>query len=256
MADDNWRLWLKNPAYGDFLYKRAVEDLEEMESSKALCDIVVKFYSKGMKVLDAGCAAGHYLTSLKKRIDPNIDYTGIDATAYYITLAKKAFPGEQRFFVGDICDIGYGDNSFDLVMCNNVIHHLPPPPLKAIEELIRVSKKYVVIRSVFGERNYIIKEIPFPNEVENVADKEIDLISSDADIEAYNFFNMYTEQYFRELIQNINPNIEINILPDTSWGIFDNRPASGDATGTRIMDGKQVSGNLILDWRFITLIKK
>lgn len=255
MANDNWRIWVKDPGYGDLLYKRAVGDLEEMESSKALCDLVSKFYSKGMKILDVGCAAGHYLTSLKKRVDPDIDYTGIDATECYIALARKAHSSDGEFMIGDIYNIEFHDNFFDVVMCNNVLLHLPPPPVKAIEELIRVSKKYVVIRTVFGDRNYIIKEIPFPNEMEGIADKEIDLISSDGDIEAYNFFNMYTEQYFRDLIQNIDPNIEVNIVHDTSWGVFDNREVSEDTTGTRVIDGNQVSGNLILDWRFIILAK-
>ena len=43
-----------------------------------------------MMILDVGCAAGHYYNSLKK-IDKNINYTGIDATKKYISFAKKFF---------------------------------------------------------------------------------------------------------------------------------------------------------------------
>ena len=54
-----------------------------------------------MKLLDVGCGAGHYLKSIKERLNKTVDYIGLDATKYYIDLAKKAFPVNE-FIVGDI----------------------------------------------------------------------------------------------------------------------------------------------------------
>lgn len=255
MNNDKWKVWDIKPNYGKILYKRAIGELDEMESSKALCKVINGFYSQGMKVLDVGCGAGHYLRGLKKRIDPKIDYFGMDATEYYITLAKKVFSSKNQFLVGDIYDIKFDNNSFDIVICNNVLLHLPPPPTKAIEELIRVSKKYVVIRTVFGERNYVIKEVRSSNEeIKGLSIRERNLIDSQGKPLVYNYFNMYTEQYLRDILADINENIDIKIIRDNSWSSFDNKEVDGK-TGTKVIGGKQVSGNLLLDWRFIVLIK-
>lgn len=251
---NNWRIWDKIPAYGDTLYKRAVGKLEDMESAKALSEIFTSFYKPGMKVLDVGCGAGHYLRVLRSRLDENIDYTGLDTTKYYIQLARKAFGDNQKFLVGDIFDLPFNENTFDIVTCNNVILHLPPPPTKAISELIRVAKKYVVIRTAFGKRNYIIKEVRSSEEKivkEQNWPKEI--IDKNGDPALYNFFNMYTKQYIKNIINKIDRNIKIEILNDDKWKFFSNRKL--EATATRIIDGKQVAGNLILDWKFIILEK-
>jgi len=40
----------------------------------------------------------------------------------------------------DICDLPFKDNTFDLILCNHVLEHIPDD-LKAMEELYRVLKK-------------------------------------------------------------------------------------------------------------------
>lgn len=253
---DNWRIWNQDKAYGDLLYKRATGDLDEMESSKALCKILSPFYENRMKVLDVGCGTGHYLRSLRLQIDENIDYTGVDATEYYVRLARKAFGDASRFLCGDIYNLQVKDNSFDIVICNNLILHLPPPPIKPISELIRVSSKYIVIRTVFGERNYTIKEVrSYDDKIQGLPIREGNLIDQEGKPLAYNYFNMYTEQYFRDIVADINENIGIKIVRDDYWNRFDNT-AVGGKTATKVIGGKQVSGNLLLDWRFIVLSKK
>jgi ubiquinone/menaquinone biosynthesis C-methylase UbiE len=254
MTDDSWRIWKKYPQYGDLLFKRATGELDEMECSKSLCSVLSPIYEKPMRVLDVGCGSGHYLHSLKKRIDPAINYTGVDATEYYVELARKAFP-ETQFFIGDIFNLDFLSDSFDIVMCNNLLLHLPPPPTNAIRELLRVSKNYVIIRTLFGERNYLIKEIVKSSELEGSQCREGDLISSDGTVMSYNYFNMYTEEFFRDIIGKIDPDVEITIQSDDNWGSFDNRKIDIRNTATTVMGNKQISGNLILDWRFIILKK-
>ncbi|MDX1388142.1 MAG: class I SAM-dependent methyltransferase, partial [Acidobacteriota bacterium] len=99
--------------YGDLLYRRAVGESEEMESAKSLCEIVNRSYSPGDRVLDVGCGVGHYLRSLRARVDRRIDYTGVDINGDYIDLAKKAFPGsEERFQVGELPDLPFEDGAY------------------------------------------------------------------------------------------------------------------------------------------------
>src|SRR5690242_8354774 len=47
---------------------------------------------------------------------------------------------------GNICALEYPDDTFDLVLCTEVLEHIPPALLsKACSELARVSRKYLVI---------------------------------------------------------------------------------------------------------------
>ena len=65
------------------------KQLPEMESSKALAKILKKQIFENDNVLDVGCGCGHYLKSLLSEIGVPFKYTGVDATNYYIELAKK-----------------------------------------------------------------------------------------------------------------------------------------------------------------------
>jgi ubiquinone/menaquinone biosynthesis C-methylase UbiE len=237
--------------FGDVLYRRATGRAEEMDAARAACRIVSRLYAPGMRLLDAGCGAGHYLRSLRKRIDPRVDYVGIDASEHFIDLARRAFPGEDRFFVQDVNDLDFPDASFDIVICCNVIPNLPPPPTRAMAELLRVARRNVVLRTLFSDVNYVIRELEAPPGIE-----EPDLISSGGEIaEGACFFNnMYTEAYYRAVLHDLDPDLSITIERDTDWGAIDTRPAVG-ARGTRVEGGMQISGQLILDWRFVVLAR-
>ena len=53
---------------------------------------------------------------------------------------------EGETIVGDIADIPAKDEAFQLVMCNDVLEHVPRPALdQAVKELFRVAERYVLI---------------------------------------------------------------------------------------------------------------
>lgn len=243
----NYKPWDYLTEVGDYYFRISTGELPEMFSSVALSNILNAFYNKEMKVLDVGCGSGHYLKSFRKHINPDINYLGIDVTERHIELARKAYGNDALFKVGDIYDLPIENNEYDIVTCNNAILHLPPNPIKPFRELIRVSKKYVIIRTVFGERNYIIQEVR--TEPENNGN----LFYEDGTPKFVNYFNMYTEDYFRTIIKNINPDAKIDIIVDNSFKEFDNRNVTNNSTATKVINGIQVAGNLLLDWRFIII---
>ncbi|NOR57099.1 MAG: methyltransferase domain-containing protein, partial [Sulfurimonas sp.] len=130
--DDNWKVWDDSPEYGDNFYQRSIDEKEEMESSKSAAKIVSTIIKDKDIVLDVGCGAGHYLASLDKRVETNFSYHGVDATEHYIELAKKAYNGKSTeyrdvpsFNQEDIFNLSESDGYADVVMCNNVLLHLP-----------------------------------------------------------------------------------------------------------------------------------
>nr|WP_235592607.1 hypothetical protein [Leptospira interrogans] len=45
--------------------------------------------------------SGHFLVSLRKRIDSEIDYTGYDFTRKYVDMANDCFKGTAKFYQGE-----------------------------------------------------------------------------------------------------------------------------------------------------------
>lgn len=159
-SDKHWRVWDRQKEYGQRLYRRAVGELPEMESAKATAKLMKGMVHSGDHILDVGCGAGHYLRSLRRIISCPFDYTGADATAGYIRLARKAWAKDRlaRFAVEDAYDLSFADESFDLVISCNLLLHLPSIR-RPLAELIRVARRAVVVRTLVGERSFRIQEV-------------------------------------------------------------------------------------------------
>jgi ubiquinone/menaquinone biosynthesis C-methylase UbiE len=93
-------------------------------------------------VLDAGCGEGFSLDRLRKA-GLGKDLIGIDFSKKAIAIGQKLFP-DLAIKEGDIYGLDFKDNSFDLVLCTEVLEHLEDPQ-RALKELIRVSKKYLLL---------------------------------------------------------------------------------------------------------------
>lgn len=93
-------------------------------------------------ILDAGCGEGFTMDKLSKNgIGEKIE--GIEYSKGVINLGKKLFPN-LTFKDGSIYDMPYKGNSFDLVVCTEVLEHLEQPA-RALQEMLRVSKKYLIV---------------------------------------------------------------------------------------------------------------
>jgi 2-polyprenyl-3-methyl-5-hydroxy-6-metoxy-1,4-benzoquinol methylase len=100
---------------------------------------------KVKNILDVGCGTG-YVTKEIAKINQNI--TACDTDADRVRLAK-GFVGEDirnniTFLTIKPGKLPFKDNSFDLVVCFEVLEHVPNY-MGLIKELKRVSKKYVLI---------------------------------------------------------------------------------------------------------------
>jgi len=75
----------------------------------------------GHKILDIGCGPGDILDFL-----PDVDYTGVDVDENYIIQAKKKYGHRGTFIcqgIDNALDLDL-DQSYDLVICAGVLHHL------------------------------------------------------------------------------------------------------------------------------------
>ncbi len=106
-------------------------------------------------ILDVGCGEGFTLERLRKE-KIGESYEGLEYDDTAVALAKKMNP-KVIIKKGDIYKLPYKDNYFDLVVCTEVLEHLDNPR-KAYKELIRVSKKYILL-SVPNEPFFTIQRM-------------------------------------------------------------------------------------------------
>ncbi|MEK7573477.1 MAG: class I SAM-dependent methyltransferase [Patescibacteria group bacterium] len=93
-------------------------------------------------VLDVGCGEGFTLNRLSEEgIGKKLE--GVDFQEKAIEIGKKLHP-DLTLKQGDIYKLEYKNNSFDLVMATEVLEHLDDPK-KGLKELIRVSRKYILL---------------------------------------------------------------------------------------------------------------
>jgi len=106
-------------------------------------------------ILDVGAGEGFTLEMFRQnKIAKKLE--GIEYMDDALKLAKKMHP-EVTIKKGDIYNLPYKANTFDLIICTEVMEHLEDPQ-KALAELKRVSKKYLII-SVPNEPLFTIQRI-------------------------------------------------------------------------------------------------
>jgi 2-polyprenyl-3-methyl-5-hydroxy-6-metoxy-1,4-benzoquinol methylase len=92
-------------------------------------------------VLDAGCGEGETLVRLDSL--PRRSTTAIDLSEQAIRHVRDRVPWVDAS-VANVADLPFGDDSFDLVLCLEVLEHLPRPGT-ALDELVRVGRGDVVV---------------------------------------------------------------------------------------------------------------
>lgn len=110
---------------------------------------------RASSILDVGSGEGFTLRKLEEKgIGEKLE--GVDYSDDAIELAKKVYP-TLTIKKGDIYNLPYKDDSFDVLLCTEVLEHLKDPE-KAIKELRRVSKKHIIF-SVPNEPFFIIANL-------------------------------------------------------------------------------------------------
>ena len=119
-----------------------------------------KYNIKRASLLDIGCGAGnHYNMFILSSLNLFLDYTGIDISDKNISICNKFYSKNKfqtaDFKSGNILKLDFENNSFEIVMVNNLFEHLSPRALPtAISEAIRVAKDLVIV-NFFNERDDI-----------------------------------------------------------------------------------------------------
>ena len=99
-------------------------------------------------LLDIGTGPGGIPLKIASRL-PRMRAVGVDRSLNMISAARRTasargLTSRVCFLVGDGNRLGFRDGSFDLVLCNSVLHHLQAP-VAALDEMARVAKPHGII---------------------------------------------------------------------------------------------------------------
>lgn len=122
--------------------RQQYDDLDHSKRFKFLINLITKYFSFE-KFLDVGCGMGHLMRNLldKGYVGKGVEVSK-DALNFYLSDLVK----QKLVLSAGAEKLPFKENSFEMVICLDVMEHLPPFDVKkAISELIRVTKRYLVL---------------------------------------------------------------------------------------------------------------
>lgn len=120
---------------------------KSLKNNNEKIEITLSYLSNDItSVLDAACGNGIF-TNILKNSRPELKIVGFDRSEQALKYVKA------EKFLASIDSIPLDDNSFDCVIAHDVIEHLPVLTYeKALVELARIAKKYIIIGVPYKEK--------------------------------------------------------------------------------------------------------
>ena len=148
-------------------YSEEFRQLPNRRSADTHASHLLPLLEPGMRVLDFGCGPGTISVGLAQAVDPG-EVNGLDVEESQINLARAAAEAgghdNATFHVGDVTDLPFDDNSFDIAHCHAVLMHLPDTS-KTLSEVKRILKPGGIISS----REFIVDSSFLEPSTENTA---------------------------------------------------------------------------------------
>ena len=130
----------------------AIEYSEEFDNDTSDNKYIDKFLQclNGKKILDVGCGTGRDCKYIEQK---GYDVIGIDISKEMLKIAKEKYP-KGKFAIMDMTNIDYPDNTFDGIMANCSLFHIPEELLsQTIESFKRVLKNNGKLFLILQEGN-------------------------------------------------------------------------------------------------------
>lgn len=110
-------------------------------------------------LLDVGCGNGFFTYNFRRRY---CDAIGLDNSEQMIRTNPC-----NKLILGDANQLPFSKNSFDIVFCSNLLHHLDNPE-KAIKEMKRVARGYIIVSEPNRNNPFIFLFALFKKDERNI----------------------------------------------------------------------------------------
>ena len=147
--EEEWLKAYNNNASKDLPeYKMSYWSEEGFNELLSATKTIMKNIKDVKTVLDVGCGPGNYCELFAKK---GFIVTGMDYSSVMISYARGKLKNKARFIVADCYNIPFKKESFDLVVSIGVLQCISDYQ-KAIEELKRTTKKYIILSTLIRNR--------------------------------------------------------------------------------------------------------
>jgi pseudaminic acid biosynthesis-associated methylase len=108
------------------------------------------------RVLEVGCNRGHNLLVFAELLGEDSEVVGVEPNRYALEIARSSSV-KVGVLYGHTFDLPFKESYFDLVFTAGVLIHMPLANLStALNEIYRVSKRYILAIEYFAERETTI----------------------------------------------------------------------------------------------------
>tara|TARA_B100000989_G_scaffold298078_1_gene285988 strand:+ start:5362 stop:6144 length:783 start_codon:yes stop_codon:yes gene_type:complete len=247
----------RNKDYLEVSIKRSKGKLPDMEVAKAYSRFINKIKIKDLSILDVGCLTGHFNKTFSKYLNKNYHYTGIDPWKIHINAAKKVWKKSKNisFKLGWAQKIPYKRSQFDVVICSNVLTHIPE--IKApLKEMIRATKKFLILRTPVHDKSYRIQMVLNSKWFQYTNVKPENEFDKKGNPRVYEYYDVHSFDYLKATIKKISPKCKIKFIKDTFFSKKNIQNKNEKKLNkTIIINGQQVSDLLILPHYFVIIEK-
>ena len=129
--------------YDDIAKEYAEEFFEDTSDNKYIDAFLESL--QGTKILDAGCGNGKDCKYISEK---GFDINGIDLSVGMLNIAKEKVPN-GKFEIMDITDITYPEDSYDGIISNCSLFHIPveelPKTLESFRKILKPNGKLLLI---------------------------------------------------------------------------------------------------------------
>jgi SAM-dependent methyltransferase len=147
-------VWDHSKYYVELCIARACGAVEETDAARQAAEWLAPRLAPGMSVLDVGCAAGHLERSLRVH---GVEYHGIDPAARAIEIGRR-FGDERGLAAWQLRELPVEElpveERYDAVVCLSTLLYMPMFHLP-LEAMARAARRWLVVRSSFGERTEV-----------------------------------------------------------------------------------------------------
>jgi ubiquinone/menaquinone biosynthesis C-methylase UbiE len=114
--------------------------------------VMIPWLKDGSEILDVGCGTGKFTLRLQN-INSNFKLHGVDLSEVMIKKAQAKVRDQSiEFQVGDVENLPYESDTFDVITCSNSFHHYPNQR-GALLEMHRVLKDGGKVMIIDGTRD-------------------------------------------------------------------------------------------------------
>ena len=127
---------MKKIAY-DQMYENELTHAWYIGTRQLMIDALKKYLNKNAKILDAGSGTGGTILFLRRNGFNNV--IGIDNSQLALDHSKKR--GITNLKLASVNKIPFKDNTFDAIICLDVLYHQGVDQQKSLKEFLRTLKK-------------------------------------------------------------------------------------------------------------------